>query len=166
MDAPATLVTPPAQGRPVPDRPVRVHPSQTTQDDSFVCLQNSFLKLLASLALSDALFLLFAFLCFGLPSVSQWYRQKLFNRSVVFVFGAIHTARTASVLLTLSVNVERFYAIVFPLKHFRSIFENIWNTVETPFGRVSWKNKQNLTKLENLFHTVLHKAASYGSILS
>ncbi len=33
------------------------------------------------------------------------------------VFGLLHTTRTCSVVLTLSVNVERFLAIVFPLKH-------------------------------------------------
>ncbi len=80
--------------------------------------QNSFVTLLTGLAVSDALFLVSAILGFGLPSVNRWYEDRVFSRALVVpVFGMLHTSRTSSVVLTLSVNVERFLAIVFPLKH-------------------------------------------------
>ena len=70
------------------------------------------------LACFDALFLLTAIVAFGLPKLSDWYEKKVFLPIMAVTFGLLHTFRVGSVYVTLSVNFERFYAIVFPLKHF------------------------------------------------
>ncbi|TRY72989.1 hypothetical protein TCAL_08731 [Tigriopus californicus] len=81
-------------------------------------VQKSFSNLLLGLACFDALFLLTAILAFGLPKLSGWYERKVFLPIMALTFGLLHTFRVGSVYVTLSVNFERFYAIVFPLKHF------------------------------------------------
>ena len=50
--------------------------------------------------------------------VWPWFTENIFTSIVIPVYGMLHTTRTIAVFLTLSVNFERFYAIVFPLKHF------------------------------------------------
>ena len=66
----------------------------------------------------DALFLLAAILAFGLPNLWESYTDNMFLYIMAPIFGLLHTFRVGSVCVTLAVNFERFYAIVFPLKHF------------------------------------------------
>ena len=84
-----------------------------------VAVQGSFSNLLCGLACFDALFLLTAILAFGIRNLSPWYEKHLFIYIMAASFGLLHTFRVGSVMVTLAVNFERFYAIVFPLKHFR-----------------------------------------------
>ncbi|XP_059079468.1 G-protein coupled receptor daf-37-like [Tigriopus californicus] len=81
-------------------------------------IQRSFSNLLLGLACFDALFLLTAILSFGLPNLSEWYNDRVFLPIMALTFGLLHTFRVGSVYVTLSVNFERFHAIVFPFKHF------------------------------------------------
>lgn len=81
-------------------------------------VQKAFSNLLLGLACFDALFLWVAILAFGLPNLSNWYKETVFLPIMAITFGLLHTFRVGSVFVTLSVNFERFYAIVFPLKHF------------------------------------------------
>ena len=77
------------------------------------------LRLLRGLATFDLLFLLVAILAFGLPNLSSWYEENVFMRIMAWSFGFAHTFRVGSVYVTLAVTFERFWAIVFPLKHLR-----------------------------------------------
>lgn len=81
-------------------------------------IQRSFSNLLLGLACFDALFLLTAILSFGLPNLFEWYNDHVFLPIMALTFGLLHTFRVGSVYVTLSVNFERFHAIVFPFKHF------------------------------------------------
>ncbi|TRY73600.1 hypothetical protein TCAL_08729 [Tigriopus californicus] len=81
-------------------------------------VQKAFSNLLLGLACFDTLFLWVAILAFGLPNLSNWYKETVFLPIMAITFGLLHTFRVGSVFVTLSVNFERFYAIVFPLKHF------------------------------------------------
>ena len=77
-----------------------------------------FTNLLRTLACFDALFLATAIVAFGLPQLSAWYSRNVFFYLVSISFGFLHTFRTGSVCVTVAVNFERFYAIVFPLRQF------------------------------------------------
>ena len=68
------------------------------------------------LASFDALFLICAIATFGLPTVSVWYKKNIFHTIMPVSYGLTHTARVGSVMATLSVTLERFFAIVFPFK--------------------------------------------------
>nr|XP_040571769.1 G-protein coupled receptor daf-37-like [Lepeophtheirus salmonis] len=80
-------------------------------------LRNSFSVLLIGLALCDAHFLALAILIFGLPKASDWFSTISIYMSP-FCNGLIGIARTGSVYLTMSVTLERYFAIVRPLHHF------------------------------------------------
>ena len=82
------------------------------------------LRLLRGLATFDLLFLLVAILAFGLPNLSSWYEENVFMRIMAWSFGFAHTFRVGSVYVTLAVTFERFWAIIFPLKHLR--YDEIW----------------------------------------
>lgn len=75
-----------------------------------------FSNILMGLASFDALFLLCAIVTFGLPTVSVWYKKNIFHTIMPVSYGLTHTARVGSVMATLSVTLERFFAIVFPFK--------------------------------------------------
>ena len=64
----------------------------------------------------DALFLLCAITTFGLPTVSKSYETEFFIYVMPITYGLTHTTRVGSVFATLSVTLERFFAIVFPFK--------------------------------------------------
>ena len=68
------------------------------------------------LATFDALFLLCAIATFGLPTVSPAYKTEFFIYVMPITYGLTHTTRVGSVFATLSVTLERFFAIVFPFK--------------------------------------------------
>lgn len=75
-----------------------------------------FSNILMGLASFDALFLICAIVTFGLPTVSVWYKKNIFHTIMPVSYGLTHTARVGSVMATLSVTLERFFAIVFPFK--------------------------------------------------
>ena len=75
-----------------------------------------FSNILMGLASFDALFLICAITTFGLPTVSVWYKKNIFYNIMTVSYGLTHTARVGSVMATLSVTLERFFAIVFPFK--------------------------------------------------
>ena len=68
------------------------------------------------LASFDALFLLCAIATFGLPTVSPSYKTDFFIHVMPITYGLTHTTRVGSVFATVSVTLERFFAIVFPFK--------------------------------------------------
>jgi hypothetical protein len=51
-----------------------------------------------------------------LSIVSVWYKKNIFHTIMPVSYGLTHTARVGSVMATLSVTLERFFAIVFPFK--------------------------------------------------
>ena len=87
----------------------------------------SFSNLLRGLATFDALFLIVAIMSFGLPKMSTFYFEHIFQHIMVFVYGLLHTFRVGSVYVTLAVTFERFHAIICPLRHFK------WKKYMLPF---------------------------------
>ncbi len=79
-------------------------------------LRGIFSNILMGLASFDAFFLICAIVTFGLPTVSDWYEKNIFLTIMPVSYGLTHTARVGSVFATLSVTLERFFAIVFPFK--------------------------------------------------
>ena len=79
-------------------------------------LRGIFSNILMGLASFDALFLVCAITTFGLPTVSSWYKKNVFLKIMPVSYGLTHLARVGSVFATLSVTLERFFAIVFPFK--------------------------------------------------
>jgi hypothetical protein len=75
-----------------------------------------FSNILMGLASFDAMFLICAIVTFGLPAVSESYEKNIFLHIMPISYGLTHTARVGSVFATLSVTLERFFAIVFPFK--------------------------------------------------
>ena len=55
---------------------------------------------------------------FGLPAMSTWYVEKVYDYIMPCGYGIGHIGRVGSVFLTVSVTIERYHAIVHPLKHF------------------------------------------------
>ena len=64
---------------------------------------------------------------FGLPKMSTFYFEHIFQHIMVFVYGLLHTFRVGSVYVTLAVTFERFHAIICPLRHFK------WKKYMLPF---------------------------------
>ena len=115
----------------------------------------SFTNLLRGLASFDALFLTVAIMSFGLPKISPYYFEHIFQHIMVIgiwlhlvicflilksswnlnplffiiisVYGLLHTFRVGSVYVTLAVTFERFHAIICPLRHFK------WKKYMLPF---------------------------------
>ncbi|XP_059095091.1 uncharacterized protein LOC131889889 [Tigriopus californicus] len=81
-------------------------------------LRDSFSTFLTGLAICDSIFLTFAILMFGLPSLWTWYGNHIAVHIIPFSHGAIHVARMGTVYITMSVTLERFFAVVHPLKKF------------------------------------------------
>ena len=75
-------------------------------------LRNSFSTLLVGLATSDSHFLFFAILVIGLPKLWKWYGHAVSVFIIPVGFGLLNVARTGSVYLTMSVTLERYFAIV------------------------------------------------------
>lgn len=79
-------------------------------------MRNSFNLHLAALAGYDMLTLFTAILIFGLPTISVQYRTTLFPWILPIGFGFAHIGRVGSVFATLIVTIERFIAVVYPLR--------------------------------------------------
>ena len=70
------------------------------------------------LASVDLLYLTFGTLLFGLPKLSKFYMVKVLPYIEPIGLPLAHIGRIGSVFVTMSVTIERYYAIVHPLKHF------------------------------------------------
>ena len=73
--------------------------------------------LLVYLSLFDIVYLLMSQAIFGFPTISLWYDHTVYPIILPICFGIGHTGRVGSVYLTLSVTIERYFAIVHPLRH-------------------------------------------------
>ena len=65
------------------------------------------------------LYLIIGISIFGFPVVSNWYSKEIYIYIMPFGYGLAHIGRVGSVFVTVSVTIERYFAIVHPLKHFR-----------------------------------------------
>jgi len=72
----------------------------------------------AGLSLFDILYLTIGLAIFGLPAIWGWYSARVYGHILPVAFGFGHIGRVGSVFVTMSVTVERYFAIVHPLKHF------------------------------------------------
>ena len=90
-------------------------------------LQGSVNLLLTSMAAIDFLLLVCSILLFGIPSVSDYYREKYGNTTAadfnILYYGLgplLYTMalvfQTASVYLTVVITIERFVAVCYPFK--------------------------------------------------
>ena len=64
------------------------------------------------------MYLVISMAIFSLPALWPWYLKNLYVFIVPVAFGFGHIGRVGSVFVTMSVTIERFFAIVYPLKHF------------------------------------------------
>ena len=74
----------------------------------------------AGLSSFDLVYLVVGIAIFGLPALSDYYHKKVLHYVVPICFGFGHIGRVGSVFITMSVTIERYFAIVHPLKHFSS----------------------------------------------
>ncbi len=93
-----------------------VHQGNT--NDIFKKNQHRYTSLSAGLSLFDILYLTIGIAIFGLPAVSPAYARTLYVDILPVAFGFGHIGRVGSVFVTMSVTIERYFAIVHPLKHF------------------------------------------------
>ena len=80
-------------------------------------MRSPFHMLLVYLSLFDIVYLLTSQAIFGFPTISLWYEHAVYPVILPVCFGIGHTGRVGSVYLTLSVTIERYFAIVHPLRH-------------------------------------------------
>jgi hypothetical protein len=107
----------------------------------------------------DLLYLTIGIAIFGIPALSSNYQEDILPYILPVGFGIGHIGRVGSVFVTLSVTIERYFAIVHPLKHFSgkryllivsivsSVFYNIPKFFELERTKVSslyQKNQQNV----------------------
>ena len=79
----------------------------------------SFVFTYVGLSIFDMLYLIIGLSIFGLPEISQWYKERVYTYIMPVGYGLGHIGRVGSVFVTVSVTIERYFAIVHPLKHFR-----------------------------------------------
>merc|ERR1712223_1980658 len=82
-------------------------------------MKGSFSSLLIGLSIFDMLYLIIGLSIFGLPELSQSYKDQVYIYIMPVGYGLGHIGRVGSVFVTVSVTIERYFAIVHPLKHFR-----------------------------------------------
>ncbi|XP_059087608.1 FMRFamide receptor-like [Tigriopus californicus] len=82
-------------------------------------MRSSFHTLLVALAFFDVLYLMMSQMIFGFPGLSRYYENRIYPLILPFCYGCAHIGRVGSVYLTMSVTIERYFAIVHPLRHFR-----------------------------------------------
>ena len=80
-------------------------------------MRSPFHILLVYLSVFDFIYLLTSQAIFGFPTISMWYEHFIYPKILPIVFGIGHTSRVGSVYLTLSVTIERYFAVVYPLRH-------------------------------------------------
>lgn len=82
-------------------------------------MRNDFNRLLIGLSTFDFIYLLMSTLIFTIPILSKSYAMSILPHIMPIGYGIAHLGRIGSVFMTLSVTLERFCAIVYPLKHYR-----------------------------------------------
>ena len=85
---------------------------------TYICYIIYFLYCLG-LSIFDMLYLIIGLSIFGLPELSQAYKDQVYIYIMPVGYGLGHIGRVGSVFVTVSVTIERYFAIVHPLKHFR-----------------------------------------------
>lgn len=75
-------------------------------------------SLASGLSSFDLLYLAIGIAIFGLPALSKDYHDHFLPFIMPIGFGVGHVGRVGSVFVTMSVTIERYFAIVHPLKHF------------------------------------------------
>ncbi|CAB4054859.1 unnamed protein product [Lepeophtheirus salmonis] len=81
-------------------------------------IRESFSGLLTGLAFCDVLFLIFSMCLFGLPKLWPWFGTRISNGLMPIGIGVVHIWRVGSTAITVSITIERYFAIVRPLKRF------------------------------------------------
>jgi len=81
-------------------------------------LRGGFSGLLTALVSFDALFLVASALTLGLPNLSETYQRDVFFKILPVCYSLSHIFRLCSAYTTVSVTLERFFAIVYPFKVF------------------------------------------------
>ncbi|XP_023320601.1 FMRFamide receptor isoform X2 [Eurytemora carolleeae] len=82
--------------------------------------QRPFHRLLMTLAGVDTCYLLTSSLSFSLKSISQTYRNTVWNLIVPYTLPIAQTTMTASVYLTISLTIERYFSVVKPFYQLRN----------------------------------------------
>ena len=72
-------------------------------------------RLMFVLALVDTGFLVSSILTFSLPQLSRDYSSSLWNYMVPYTLPLAQTCLTASVYMTISLSLERYFSVVHPL---------------------------------------------------
>jgi len=93
----------------------------------YFCLlkqQRTFHRLLVILAIIDSIHLLTSAATFSLPQLSEEYAQEYWPHVVPFSLPLAQTTITASAHLTVSITLERYFAVVHPLSHFHRRWVN------------------------------------------
>ena len=67
----------------------------------------------------DLIYLMIGIAIFGLPVLSLDYKANIFPFILPIGFGICNIARVGSVFVTMSVTIERYFAIVHPLRVFK-----------------------------------------------
>ncbi|XP_023332149.1 FMRFamide receptor [Eurytemora carolleeae] len=73
----------------------------------------------------DILYLVTSIFLFGLPELSEEYRNSVYAITLPYIFGLGHIGRVGSVFLTLSITIERFVAVTRPLYTEKERLKNI-----------------------------------------
>jgi len=93
----------------------------------YFCLlkqQRTFHRLLVILAFIDSIHLLSSAATFSLPQLSETYGAQYWPHIVPFSLPLAQTTVTASAHLTVSITLERYFAVVHPLSHFHRRWVN------------------------------------------
>ncbi|XP_040565534.1 FMRFamide receptor [Lepeophtheirus salmonis] len=80
--------------------------------------KKSFRVLLIGLSFYDTLYIIMSLMLFGLPEVWIWYRNHIMMVLLPISYGLGHVARVGSVYVTVAVTLERYFAIVYPVRNF------------------------------------------------
>lgn len=82
--------------------------------------QRAFHRLLLVLAVVDTLHLVCSAATFSLPQLSETFDELYWPHIVPYTLPLAQTSMTASVYLTISITMERYFSIVCPFSHYRS----------------------------------------------
>ena len=83
-----------------------------------ISIQKYISKFFVALSMFDLVYLMIGIAIFGLPVLSMDYKAKIFPFILPIGFGICNIARVGSVFVTMSVTIERYFAIVHPLRVF------------------------------------------------
>lgn len=81
--------------------------------------QRTFHHLLLILAVVDTVHLVSSSITFSIPFLSESFSNNLWKYLVPYTLALAQTSMTASVYMTLSLTIERYFSVVCPFMHFR-----------------------------------------------